>query len=83
MARVSKRVTELEKLATKHVGDGKSYLLFVTDDEGNVCAVFVGRHLRDAARDLADSFREPYRVEDKDGVYYENRAAAKESGSEF
>jgi hypothetical protein len=70
------RIAALESLARKHVGDGKSDLVFVTV-EGSVVAVFVGRKdFLDEAKDLADSFDGfAASVEDKDGVYYDNKEA--------
>ena len=63
----------LEKLATKHVGDGKSQLIFVTDNQG-VIAIFNGDFLPEAKR-LANSFGTPCWVETKDGVEYDNPEA--------
>jgi len=63
----------LEKLASKHVGDGKTSLIFVTDDQG-VLAVFNGSFLPEAKR-IANSFGTPCWVETKDGVEYDNPAA--------
>lgn len=72
------RISALEKLARDHIGNGRSDLVFVTC-EGDVVAVFVGRKdFLDDAKALADSFKGfAASVEDKDGVYYDNKEAAR------
>jgi len=64
----------LDKLATKYVGDGKSHLVFVTDDSG-VLAIFDGRSFLGEAKKIADQMIEPCWVEDKEGVAYDNKAS--------
>jgi hypothetical protein len=71
---------ELERLATKHVGDPKSNLVFVSDDDG-VIAVFTQAFLRDAER-LADSFSTPCWVETKHGVEHDNAASLRRQAAE-
>lgn len=61
----------LDKLATKHVGDGRSNLIFVTDDNGTV-AVFVGHSFFSDAKRIANEMAGPCWVEDKTGVTYDN-----------
>jgi hypothetical protein len=71
----------LDKLATEYVGDGKSNLVFVTDDDG-VLAIFDGRLFLGDAKKIADSYGSPCWVEDKDGVAYDNKASRRRSEKE-
>lgn len=64
----------LDALATKYVGDGRSNLIFVTDDDG-VVAIFDGREFMSEAKQIADRMTDPCIVEDKHGVAHENRAS--------
>ncbi len=70
----------LNQLATKHVGDGKTLLVFVTDDDATL-AVF-NHQFKDDAIDLAKSFDTPCWVEDKTGVIYDNPASVRRQRSE-
>jgi len=76
MSAAFKGQSELDNLATKYVGDGKTDLIFVTDDAGTV-AVFVGRSLLPDAKALAKQMVDPCWVETKDGVFYDNLAASR------
>jgi hypothetical protein len=70
----------LNQLATKYVGDGKSMLCFVTDDDGTI-AVFHHQFVADAKK-LADSFHTPCWVEDRNGVCHDNKASERRSREE-
>lgn len=72
---------ELNKLATKFAGDGKTDLIFVTDDIGTM-AVFVGRELLADAKALAKRISDPCWVETKEGVYYDNPASSRRQQAE-
>ncbi len=71
----------LDKLATKYVGDGKTSLIFVTDDTGVIAAFFSLIFLADAKK-IANSFESPCWVEDRNGTVYDNAASARRQAEE-
>ncbi len=64
----------LNKLATEEVGKKDSQFIFITDQNIQTIAVFVGSEYFESAMDVCEKLTIPAQVEDKTGIVYQNKA---------